>query len=165
MKTRIQPQVSLRSIEMDDHREIDIREVSKRTGLPSSTLRYYEEKGLIKSISRRGITRVFPGSVVEQLSLISLARYAGFSLNEIASLFTYGSKPNIDREQLLDKADELDKNIRRLKAMRDGLRHVANCPEENQLECPNFQGLIKKAMKLQHKEDRKVKSTKPSRRN
>lgn len=149
---------------MRNHREIDIREVSKRTGLPSSTLRYYEEKGLIKSISRRGITRIFPVSVVEQLSLISLARYAGFSLDEIASMFTYSSQPDIDREQLLEKADELDKNIRRLKAMRDGLRHVANCPEENQLECPNFQDLIKKAMKLQHKEDRKAKSVKPGKR-
>ncbi|WP_299579309.1 helix-turn-helix domain-containing protein [uncultured Microbulbifer sp.] len=145
---------------MGNRQEMDIREVSKRTGLPSSTLRYYEEKGLIQSISRRGITRVFPASVLEQLSLISLARYAGFSLDEIVNLFTYSGKPNIDREQLLDKADALDKNIRRLEAMRDGLRHVANCPEENQLECANFQNLIKKAMKLQHKEERKGTSVK-----
>ncbi|MFA0811912.1 helix-turn-helix domain-containing protein [Microbulbifer epialgicus] len=149
---------------MGDQQEIDIRELSQRTGLPSSTLRYYEEKGLIKSIRRRGLTRVFSISAVEQLSLISLARYAGFSLEEIATMFTYSGKANIDREQLIEKADELDKNIRRLKAMRDGLRHVANCPEDNQLECPNFQNLIKKAMKLQYKEDRKVKSLKPGKR-
>ncbi|WP_444889508.1 helix-turn-helix domain-containing protein [Microbulbifer sp. CnH-101-E] len=134
---------------MSGQQDIDIREVAKRSGLPSSTLRYYEEKGLIQSISRRGIARVFHISVLEQLSLIALARYAGFSLDEIASLFTYNGKPNIDREQLLEKADAVDKNIRRLEAMRDGLRHVANCPEDNQLECSNFQNLVKRAMKLQ----------------
>ncbi|WKD50307.1 helix-turn-helix domain-containing protein [Microbulbifer spongiae] len=149
---------------MKGPQEMDIREVSKRSGLPASTLRYYEEKGLIKSIRRRGITRVFPASVVEQLSLISLGRYAGFSLDELGTMFTYSGKPDIDREQLLSKADVLDKTIHRLEAMRDGLRHVANCPEENQLECPNFQNLIKKAAKLQHREERKGKLVIPGKR-
>ncbi|WP_444929803.1 helix-turn-helix domain-containing protein [Microbulbifer sp. SSSA002] len=143
---------------MHNNREtLDIRAVSKLSGLPSSTLRYYEEKGLIKSCGRRGITRIFKATVVEQLSLISLGRYAGFSLNEIGKMFASNGNPSIDREQLLNRADDLDKNIRRLEAMRDGLRHVAHCPEDNQLECPNFQNLIKKASKLQHQEDRKAK--------
>ncbi|MEX2962714.1 helix-turn-helix domain-containing protein [Microbulbifer sp. TYP-18] len=142
---------------MANRQDIDIREVSKLSGLPASTLRYYEEKGLIKSIGRRGITRVFPASVLQQLPLISLARYAGFSLDEIGTMFIHGDRPDIDRERLLHKAGELDKTIGRLKAMRDGLRHVANCPEENQLECPKFQNLIKKAVRLQHREERKGK--------
>nr|WP_309143302.1 helix-turn-helix domain-containing protein [Microbulbifer okhotskensis] len=136
---------------------MDIREVSKRSGLPSSTLRFYEDKGLIKSCGRRGITRIFKTMVVEQLSLICLGRYAGFSLDEIRAMFTVNGNPAIDRDQLLQRADELEKTIRRLEAMCDGLRHVANCPEENQLECPNFQNLIKKATKLQQKEERKHK--------
>ncbi|WP_444937281.1 helix-turn-helix domain-containing protein [Microbulbifer sp. JMSA004] len=142
---------------MNNREELDIREVSKLSGLPSSTLRYYEEKGLIKSCGRRGITRIFKATVIEQLSLISLGRYASFSLDEIGEMFSSNGNPAIDREQLLARADDLEKNIRRLEAMRDGLRHVANCPEVNQLECPNFQNLIRKATKLQHKEDRKQK--------
>ncbi|QFT56222.1 helix-turn-helix domain-containing protein [Microbulbifer sp. THAF38] len=141
---------------MGDPREIDIRQVSKLSGLPSSTLRYYEEKGLIQSISRRGIARVFHASVLEQLSLISLARYAGFSLDEIACMFTYSDKPNIDRDQLLQKVEALDKNIQRLVAMRDGFKHLANCPEDNQLECSNFQNLVKGAMNLQHEDEQTV---------
>ncbi|TIU20338.1 MAG: MerR family DNA-binding transcriptional regulator, partial [Mesorhizobium sp.] len=34
-------------------KDMDIAEVSRRTGVPASTLRYYEEKGLIASIGRR----------------------------------------------------------------------------------------------------------------
>jgi DNA-binding transcriptional MerR regulator len=38
---------------------MDITEVARRSGLPSSTLRFYEEKGLIRSIGRRGLHRLF----------------------------------------------------------------------------------------------------------
>ena len=51
---------------------MDINEVSKASGLPASTLRYYEEKGLIRSIGRNGLRRVFAESVLQRLSLIAL---------------------------------------------------------------------------------------------
>ena len=41
-------------------RNLDIAEVAEQSGLPASALRFYEEKGLIKSIGRRGLRRVFP---------------------------------------------------------------------------------------------------------
>ena len=43
---------------------MDISEVVRRSGLPASTLRFYEQKGLIASVGRRGLHRVFaaPGS-------------------------------------------------------------------------------------------------------
>ncbi|MFP6861050.1 MAG: MerR family transcriptional regulator, partial [Pseudomonas sp.] len=40
------------------------------------------------------------------------------------------------------KADELDRSIKRLSAIRDGLRHAASCPAENHLLCPKFQQLM-----------------------
>ena len=36
---------------------MDITEVAKRSGVPASTLRFYEEKGLIASVGRRGLRR------------------------------------------------------------------------------------------------------------
>ena len=62
---------------------LDIGEVAKRSGLPVSTLRFYEEKGLIASIGRNGLRRIFDASVLERLALITLGRNAGFSLEEI----------------------------------------------------------------------------------
>ena len=100
---------------------MDISEVVRRSGLPASTLRFYEQKGLIASVGRRGLHRVFAAGVLEQLSLIALGRAAGFSLNEIAAMFGADGRPRIERQQLLEKADELDQSIKQLTAMRDGL--------------------------------------------
>ena len=65
-------------------KHVDITEVTRRSGVPASTLRFYEEKGLIASIGRRGLRRLFDPGVLERLGLIALARAAGFTLDEIA---------------------------------------------------------------------------------
>src|SRR5690606_17804977 len=52
--------------------DLDIAEVAQRSGVPASTLRFYEEKGLIASIGRRGLRRLFDAEVLERLSLIAL---------------------------------------------------------------------------------------------
>ncbi len=120
---------------------LDIAEVARRTGLPASTLRFYEEKGLIASLGRRGLKRLFDADVVERLSLVALGRSAGFSLDEIGAMLGTGAEPRIERARLAAKAEELDATIRRLSALRDGLRHAADCPAPNHLECPTFQRL------------------------
>ncbi|GAK43918.1 MerR family transcriptional regulator [Tepidicaulis marinus] len=123
----------------------DIGAVARETGLATSTLRYYEEIGLITSSGRKGLRRLFDPGIYERLALISLGRNAGFSLKEIGAMFAQDGNPRIDRAQLHDKADELDRLIRRLRAMRDGLRHAAECPAPSHLECPTFQRLLKAA--------------------
>ena len=126
-------------------RDIDIAEVAQRAGVPASTLRYYEEKGLIVSIGRRGLRRLFDADVLERLALIALGRAAGFSLDEIASMFAPDGKPNIDRQMLDAKADELDRTIAELSALRDGLRHAAQCPAPSHMECPTFRHILRSA--------------------
>lgn len=122
---------------------MDIAEVAKRTGVPASTLRYYEKKGLIASVGRHGIRRRFAPSVLNQLALISLGQAAGLSLDEIGAMLLPNGQPNIDRQLLLAKADETDRLIRRLRAVSRGLRHAAACPAPSHAECPTFQKLLK----------------------
>ncbi len=124
---------------------LDIAEVSTLAGLPASALRFYEEKGLIASVGRRGLRRLFTADVLERLALIALGRQAGFSLEEIAAMFSPDGRLRIRREKLADKADELDRTIRRLTAMRDGLRHAAVCKAPSHLECPTFRRLVQAA--------------------
>jgi DNA-binding transcriptional MerR regulator len=124
---------------------MDIAEVARRTGLPSSTLRYYEKKGLITSLSQQGTRRWFAPGILDQLALISLGQAAGLSLDEIRSMFSPNGEPNIDRELLAAKADEIDALVKRLKAMSDGLRHAAACPAPSHSECPTFKRLLKAA--------------------
>src|SRR5688500_2586664 len=107
---------------------MDISEVARRSGVPASTLRYYEEKKLIESIGRRGLRRLFEPNVLERLGLIAVGRAAGFSLDEMAAMF------------------ELDVMVRRLAAMRDGLRHAAACPAPSHMECPKFRRIVRRAI-------------------
>ena len=126
-------------------RDLDISEVAKRSSVPASTLRYYEEKGLVASIGRRGLKRLFDPGVLERLALIALGRAAGFSLDEIGSMFAADGTPRIDSVMLAAKADSLDETIRRLAILRDGLRHAAACPAPSHLDCPKFRRILKGA--------------------
>ncbi len=126
-------------------RDLDITEVAQRSGVPASTLRFYEEKRLIASIGRRGLRRLFDPGVLERLALIALGRTAGFSLDEVALMFAPDGRPHIDRQRLAAKAEELDRTIRELSAMRDGLRHAAACRAQSHMECPTFRRILRAA--------------------
>lgn len=124
---------------------LDIGEVVARAGVPPSTLRFYEEKGLIATTGRRGLRRQYDASVLQTLSLIALGRTAGFSLDDIAGMLLPKGGASIDRERLQSRADDIDRTIRQLSALRDGLRHAAVCPAPEHLACPQFQRLMRLA--------------------
>ena len=124
---------------------MDISEVARRSGVAASALRYYERQGLIRPLERDGARRKFAPAVLDQLALIALGQAAGFSLDEIRTMFTPQGAPSIDRGQLAAKADELDRMVLRLQAMSEGLRHAAACPAPSHAECPSFQRLLQAA--------------------
>lgn len=121
---------------------LDIGEVADKSGLKPSALRHYEEAGLISSISRHGLRRQFPPEVLLQLKLIAMSKSAGFSLDEIAGMFGANGMPNLPRDVIHAKADEIDRKIHELTALRDTLRHVADCPAPSHMECPTFRRLV-----------------------
>ncbi|GAB7044121.1 helix-turn-helix domain-containing protein [Catenuloplanes niger JCM 9533] len=135
------PQADLRSS------TLDIAEVAARSGLSVSALRYYEERGLIASSGRKGLRRQFAADVLERLALVAVGRDAGFTLDEIAGMFGPDGEPAIDRALLSTRADDLDRTIRRLTVLRDGLRHAAACPAPRHLDCPTFRRIMTRAMR------------------
>jgi DNA-binding transcriptional MerR regulator len=124
---------------------MDIAEVAKRAGVPASTLRYYEKKGLIASVGPEGTRRRFAPGVLDQLALVALGQAAGLSLDEIRSMLSPSGGPRIDRQVLAAKADEIDTAVRQLRAVSRGLRHAAACPATSHAQCPTFQRLLKAA--------------------
>ncbi|MDR2332011.1 MAG: helix-turn-helix domain-containing protein [Burkholderiaceae bacterium] len=124
---------------------MDISEVARRTGLPSSTVRFYEKQGLITALSAAGERRRFAPDVLDQLALIALGQAGGLSLDEIRPMLPTKGSPRVDRQLLLAKADRIDMTIKRLRSMSQGLRHAAECPAANHAECPTFQRLLKVA--------------------
>lgn len=121
---------------------LDIGEIAEKSGITPSALRYYEEIGLIASVSRHGLRRQFAEDVLLQLRLITLGKSAGFSLQEIAGMFNKNGMPDLPRTVLHKKADEIDQQIHELKILRDTLRHVADCSAPSHMECPTFRKLV-----------------------
>lgn len=64
-----------------------IGEISRQTGVAATTLRYYEQIGLVPEPTRRGGQRRYDDSILSRLKVIALCKSAGFSLDEIQLLF------------------------------------------------------------------------------
>lgn len=124
---------------------MDISEVARRTGMASSALRYYERRGLIRSVGPAGTRRRFAPGVLDQLALIALGQAAGLTLDEIQSMLSPSGGPRIDRQLLAAKAEAIDRTVRQLRAVSRGLRHAAVCPAPSHAQCPTFQKLLKAA--------------------
>lgn len=134
---------------------LDIGELAARTGLRASTLRYYDEIGLITSVGRRGLRRQFEPETIRRLGLIALGKAAGFSLSEIAAMFSADGACAVPREALHARADEVERQIQELMLLRDMIRHVAECPAPSHLECPRFRKLLRIAGRFVNTEEGK----------
>jgi len=111
---------------------LPIGEVSARSGIAPSALRYYQEQGLIDAVRTAGGARRYPRSVLRRLAVIRAARNVGLSLTEIrAALETLpGERPptTADWARLSrDWRDRLDEQIAALERLRDGLTSCIGC--------------------------------------
>ncbi len=121
--------------------EILISELAEFLKIPSSTIRYYEDIGLIHSIGRKGLQRVFSKNVIVTMQLILLGKKAGFSLDELKVMLSIKDHP-VSKQVLLNKAEQIDHQIEELDQLRKGLRHVSQCRFENPLECEKFKKIL-----------------------
>jgi len=129
-------------------KELDIRRIADLTGVTPSALRYYEKKKLIKPVGRNGLRRQYKESVIDKLQLIALGQAAGFSLDEIATMFSPENKLALDRVQLLHRAKEIDGTIRKLQLLSRGLKHVACCTKTEHSECEEFKKIVSRGLRL-----------------
>ncbi|HEL4267285.1 MerR family transcriptional regulator [Stenotrophomonas maltophilia] len=131
-------------------RELDIGEVVKRSGVPASNLRYYEQLGLLQSLGRRGLRRQYDDQVLERLALIGLGQSAGLSLQQIGlSLPPQRGCITLDREALLAQADVLQQQITQLQRVRRHLQRAAACPEaQDARQCGSFRKLLRAQQRL-----------------
>jgi DNA-binding transcriptional MerR regulator len=121
---------------------LDIAEVSRRSGLAPSALRYYERVGLIESSGRNGLRRSYLPDIVARLTLIGCARAVGFTLAQIGRFLVATPDDTQLRSRLAERADALDEEIERLTRMRDSLRHAAVCNHSPLVACPHFKARI-----------------------
>lgn len=111
---------------------LTIGEVSRRSGVAASALRFYEERGLIKS-ERAGLGhRRYHRGVLRRIAFVVFAQRVGVTLKEIgivlAGLPAAGSPTGRDWERLSSKwADRIDQRILELQCLRSSLTTCIGC--------------------------------------
>jgi MerR family transcriptional regulator, redox-sensitive transcriptional activator SoxR len=116
-----------------------IGEVAMRSGVPASTIRYYEQINLLPPSARLNGRRRYGEGVFRQLGVIRLAQQAGYTIAEIQMLlhdFPAGTPPSerwrVLAQQKLVELDELMHNIRAMKAL---LEETLTCACDTLEDC------------------------------
>ena len=116
---------------------LDIGEVARRAGVRPSTLRYYEDVGLVASTSRAGGRRQYDETVLRRLDVIAFAKESGFTLAEIGDLLSGPGHATDGRHALTRrKLDEVNARIARAEVMRSLLEASLACDCRALEECP-----------------------------
>ncbi len=112
--------------------ELSIGEVSDRSGLSVSAIRFYEEKGLVTSTRTSGGQRRYRREVLRRLAFVQVAQRVGLSLEEVG-----GALATLPAEAAPSRQDwsvlsatwrpRLDERIRMLEGLRDELDSCIGC--------------------------------------
>jgi MerR family transcriptional regulator, redox-sensitive transcriptional activator SoxR len=120
---------------------LTVGEAAARSGVPVSTLHFYESKGLIRSVRNAGNHRRFPRAELRRIAVIRVAQRAGISLEEIKEELSTlpANRPLSARDWTRLSArwkNSLDKRIERLEALRDQLGDCIGCGCLSIESCP-----------------------------
>jgi MerR family transcriptional regulator, redox-sensitive transcriptional activator SoxR len=112
--------------------ELTIGEVSARSGVSSSALRFYEAEGLIATRRTDGNQRRYDRSMLRRIAFVQAGRAAGIPLERIhAALETLprDRPPNARDWQRLSRGwrEDLDRRISTLQALRGRLTTCIGC--------------------------------------
>lgn len=111
--------------------ELTISEVARSVGIRPSAIRYYEKIKLLPQPKRIRGQRRYDSGTIHQLAVLLRARQAGFTLNEIAQLFSgfKESSPISARWSKIAerKMVELDAEIIRIQIMKELLKRLQTC--------------------------------------
>lgn len=119
---------------------LSIGELSDRTGVPATTLRYYDDLGLVPPAARAAGQRRYTDSAVRDVGLIVYFRDVGFTLAEIKHFI---SGERLSRRELVDhKLIELAEQQHHIQVALDALKHGQACPADDHMACPRFWSII-----------------------
>jgi DNA-binding transcriptional MerR regulator len=119
---------------------LSIGELSERTGVAATALRYYDELGLVRPAARAAGRRCYAASAVRDVGLVVLFREIGFSLAEIRR-FLGGEQQS--RQDMIDhKLAGLAEQQHRIEVARTALEHGRKCPAGEPMKCPRFWSII-----------------------
>ena len=121
---------------------MNIGSASKASGLPTKTVRYYADIGLVEPPSRTGAGyRSYDESAVRKLAFVRRARELGFSIGEcreLLALYGDGNRSSADVKRIAQaRIVEIEKKRRELQCLHDELTHlVRTCAGDDRPDCP-----------------------------
>ena len=127
---------------MGEFAELTIGEVARRTGVATSSIRYYERIGLLGEPERLHGQRRYDTEVLGKLGFIGVAQSAGFKLAEIKELIEGVDSADGMGDQMRSlssrKLDEVEALLERTKAMKGWLDVAKECGCASPAECALF---------------------------
>ncbi|GIC75289.1 redox-sensitive transcriptional activator SoxR [Moritella sp. F3] len=111
---------------------ITIGQLSERSGVATSALRFYETKNLILSIRTSGNQRRYNTSMLRRIALIQVAQSIGFTLEEItqelSGLPMNKTPTKRDWERVAKKwQKDLDNKMKQIESLRENLTGCIGC--------------------------------------
>ncbi|WP_299877021.1 Cu(I)-responsive transcriptional regulator [uncultured Sulfitobacter sp.] len=127
---------------------MNIAEVSRATGLPAKTIRYYEDIGLITPARQENGYRVFRDTDQHKLAFLARARSLGFGIDacrDLLTLYTDQDRASADVKAIAQEhLSEIDSKIAALQSMRDTLGELVDaCAGDNRPDCPILKDLAR----------------------
>jgi MerR family redox-sensitive transcriptional activator SoxR len=127
---------------MSNPEPLSIGEVARRTGRRPSSIRYYEQIGLLPAAPRVAGRRVYGPDALRTLAVIETGQRAGLSLEEIKTLLAASPDDMAAIERLREIAErklpEIAALIERSLLVRDWLECAARCECPSLDQCPLF---------------------------
>jgi MerR family redox-sensitive transcriptional activator SoxR len=118
---------------------VSIGVIAQKSGIATSTIRYYERIRLLPPPKRVSGKRRYDSSVLEKLRVIRLAQQAGFTIAEIQTLlhgFPANTPPSKRWQTLaVEKIVELEEMIVQIRAMKSMLEETLQCKCATLEEC------------------------------
>ena len=120
---------------------MNIGQVSSISGLPTKTIRYYEDIKLVKPARSSNGYRDYSDSETNTLVFLKRARELGFTIDEcrsLLSLYQDKNRESADVKRLAQaKIKQIDARIEELKALNSTLKDLAeNCHGNDRPDCP-----------------------------
>lgn len=125
---------------------MNIGDVSRLSGLPAKTIRYYEDIGLVRPLRGENGYRSFRGSDLHKLTFLGRARALGFTIEDcraLLALYEDGTRESAQVKQIAeDHLTRIDEKISQLQSMRATLAHLIHaCAGDHRPDCPILEDL------------------------
>lgn len=115
---------------------IPIGEVARSFGIAPSTLRYYEDEGLLSSTSMAGGRRWYGQNELRRLALIRMYVATGMSLAQVASFMDADTTSAQFAAVLEEQVSALHEQIEAATRAKLILEHHLTCRRELPMTCP-----------------------------